>query len=95
MRFYFFKILTRIRKICLPYNLILYTSLNLCYFQMTGTEIICQSRGSPFPNISWTKADGTPIATIPGLRQVSRLLTVQYTTKLYRKFSKICFEMNK
>ena len=38
-----------------------------------GTEIICQSRGSPFPNISWTKADGTPIATIPGLRQVGAI----------------------
>lgn len=40
-------------------------------FLFLGTEIICQARGSPFPSISWTKSDGTPIGTIPGLRQVN------------------------
>ena len=40
-------------------------------FKFLGTEIICQARGSPFPSISWTKSDGTPIGTIPGLRQVN------------------------
>ncbi|XP_023322374.1 Down syndrome cell adhesion molecule-like protein Dscam2 [Eurytemora carolleeae] len=43
---------------------------NVDFSNSTGTEIICQARGSPFPSISWTKSDGTPIGTIPGLRQV-------------------------
>ena len=36
----------------------------------TGTKIICQARGVPLPNITWTKANGEPIGTVPGLRQV-------------------------
>ena len=35
-----------------------------------GTEIICQARGVPLPNITWTRANGERIGTIPGLRQV-------------------------
>ena len=35
-----------------------------------GTKIICQARGVPLPNITWTKTNGEPIATVPGLRQV-------------------------
>ena len=38
----------------------------------TGTKIICQARGVPLPNITWTKANGEPIGTVPGLRQVSK-----------------------
>ena len=37
----------------------------------TGTKIICQARGVPLPNITWTKSNGEPIGTVPGLRQVS------------------------
>ena len=36
-----------------------------------GTKIICQARGVPLPNITWTKSNGEPIGTVPGLRQVS------------------------
>ncbi len=44
------------------------------FFFFTGTEIVCQARGSPFPKIVWTKTDGTPVNTIPGLRQVGNRL---------------------
>ena len=37
----------------------------------TGAEIICQSRGTPLPRITWVKTDGTVIKDVPGLRQVS------------------------
>ena len=37
----------------------------------TGAEIICQSRGTPLPKITWVKTDGTIIKDVPGLRQVS------------------------
>lgn len=36
----------------------------------TGAEIICQSRGTPLPKITWVKTDGTIIKDVPGLRQV-------------------------
>ena len=36
----------------------------------TGTEIVCQSRGTPMPKITWVKADGTIVKDVPGLRQV-------------------------
>ena len=36
----------------------------------TGTEIICQSRGTPMPDIVWVKGDGTIVKDVPGLRQV-------------------------
>merc|ERR1719397_515082 len=43
---------------------------NVDFSNTTGTKIICQARGVPLPNITWTKADGEPIGTVPGLRQV-------------------------
>ena len=43
----------------------------------TGTKIICQARGVPLPNITWTKTNGEPIATVPGLRQVRASRTNQ------------------
>ena len=36
----------------------------------TGTEVICQSRGTPMPQITWVKGDGTVVKDVPGLRQV-------------------------
>ena len=36
----------------------------------TGTEIVCQSRGFPLPQINWVKTDGSPVKDVPGLRQV-------------------------
>ena len=36
----------------------------------TGTEVICQSRGFPLPQITWVKADGSIVKDVPGLRQV-------------------------
>ena len=39
----------------------------------TGAEIICQSRGTPLPKITWVKTDGTIIKDVPGLRQVGLL----------------------
>jgi len=43
---------------------------NVDFSNTTGTEIICQARGVPLPNITWTRANGERIGTIPGLRQV-------------------------
>jgi len=43
---------------------------NVDFSNTTGTKIICQSRGVPLPNITWTKSNGEPIGTVPGLRQV-------------------------
>ena len=40
-----------------------------------GTKIICQARGVPLPNITWTKSNGEPIGTVPGLRQVNNLFS--------------------
>ena len=54
---------------------------NVDFSNTTGTKIICQARGVPLPNITWTKADGEPIGTVPGLRQV-RGLEVICTIKL-------------
>ena len=42
-----------------------------------GTKIICQARGVPLPNITWTKSNGDPIGTVPGLRQV-RWVPIRY-----------------
>ena len=42
----------------------------------TGTEIICQSRGTPMPKIQWVKGDGTIVKDVPGLRQVRQLLNL-------------------
>ncbi|TRY78805.1 hypothetical protein TCAL_07586 [Tigriopus californicus] len=36
----------------------------------TGTEIICQSRGTPMPQITWVKTDGSIVQDVPGLRKV-------------------------
>ena len=36
----------------------------------TGTEIVCQARGTPMPRITWLKPDGTVVKDVPGLRQV-------------------------
>ena len=41
----------------------------------TGAEIICQSRGTPLPKITWVKTDGTIIKDVPGLRQVGLKFT--------------------
>lgn len=38
----------------------------------TGTEIVCQARGTPMPVITWTKTDGSVVKDVPGLRQVSK-----------------------
>ncbi len=38
----------------------------------TGTEIVCQSRGTPMPKITWLRADGQVVKDVPGLRQVGR-----------------------
>ena len=40
----------------------------------TGAEIICQSRGTPLPKITWVKTDGTIIKDVPGLRQVGSII---------------------
>ena len=40
----------------------------------TGTEVICQSRGTPMPQITWVKADGTIVKDVPGLRQVRQFM---------------------
>ncbi len=37
----------------------------------TGTEVVCQSRGTPMPKIQWVRAsDGEVVRDVPGLRQV-------------------------
>ena len=37
----------------------------------TGTEIVCQARGTPMPHIVWVKGNGEIVKDVPGLRQVS------------------------
>ena len=40
----------------------------------TGMEVICQSRGTPLPRITWVRQDGhkwVVAEDVPGLRQVS------------------------
>ena len=44
--------------------------------KFSGTKIICQARGVPLPNITWTKSNGEKIETVPGLRQVN--LRIQF-----------------
>jgi hypothetical protein len=36
----------------------------------TGAVIECNARGSPHPEVSWVKQDGTVIGEVQGLRQV-------------------------
>jgi hypothetical protein len=37
----------------------------------TGTEIVCQARGTPMPHIIWVKGgNGEIVKDVPGLRQV-------------------------
>lgn len=52
---------------------------------IAGTEIICQARGVPLPNITWTRANGERIGTIPGLRQV-RLVSSFFGLRQIRLF---------
>ena len=56
----------------------------------TGTKIICQARGVPLPNITWTKSNGEPIGTVPGLRQVS-FDPISYLLEIYH--FEVCFGM--
>ena len=37
----------------------------------TGTVVECAATGNPRPEITWIKADGSPVTDVPGLRQVS------------------------
>ncbi|CAG0912294.1 unnamed protein product [Notodromas monacha] len=39
----------------------------------TGAVIECAARGSPHPEVTWVKQDGTVIGEVQGLRQVSML----------------------
>ncbi|KAH9415900.1 hypothetical protein DERP_000394 [Dermatophagoides pteronyssinus] len=44
----------------------------------TGSIITCSAKGIPAPTITWTRADGTPLVQIPGIRQIRKdLLTTQ------------------
>ena len=36
----------------------------------TGTEIVCQARGTPMPRIIWVQGNGEIVKDVPGLRQV-------------------------
>ena len=42
----------------------------------TGTEIVCQARGTPMPHIVWVKGTGEMVKDVPGLRQVRDMDTV-------------------
>ena len=50
----------------------------------TGMEVICQSRGTPLPRITWVRQDGhkwVVAEDVPGLRQVSdRNSELKFTT---------------
>ena len=64
---------------------------NVDFSNTTGTKIICQARGVPLPNITWTKADGEPIGTVPGLRQVKGLVVKFFWSgKSTTTFQSIC-----
>ena len=56
----------------------------------TGAEIICQSRGTPLPRITWVKTDGTVIKDVPGLRQVSFSFQTIMCTSQCRNISMLC-----
>ena len=56
----------------------LISSNNIVNSAIAGTEIICQARGVPLPNITWTRANGETIGTIPGLRQVRQILNLRF-----------------
>ncbi|KAH7636713.1 down syndrome cell adhesion molecule [Dermatophagoides farinae] len=44
----------------------------------TGCILTCSAKGIPAPTITWTRADGTPLIQINGLRQIRKdLLTTQ------------------
>ena len=45
----------------------------------TGMEVICQSRGTPLPRITWVRQDGhkwVVAEDVPGLRQVRNLYNI-------------------
>ena len=53
----------------------------------TGMEVICQSRGTPLPRITWVRQDRhnwVVAEDVPGLRQVNReqYVLVNYVYKL-------------
>ena len=50
----------------------------------TGTEVVCQSRGTPMPAITWVRAaDGKVVRDVPGLRQVGRSIRDIHTLYTY------------
>nr|XP_027205557.1 Down syndrome cell adhesion molecule-like protein 1 [Dermatophagoides pteronyssinus] len=51
---------------------------SVIFLNDTGSVITCSAKGIPAPTITWTRADGTPLIQIPGLRQIRKdLLTTQ------------------
>ena len=47
----------------------------------TGMEVICQSRGTPLPSITWVRQDGRNwviAEDVPGLRQVGDFILIIY-----------------
>ncbi|XP_049839470.1 Down syndrome cell adhesion molecule-like protein Dscam2 [Schistocerca gregaria] len=41
----------------------------LRFSNSTGAQVSCSARGSPPPSIVWMHADGSPVTSVPGLRQ--------------------------
>lgn len=45
----------------------------LWFVSSSGGSVTCRARGSPRPSVKWVNHDGSPVTTIPGLREVSVL----------------------
>ncbi|GBM11065.1 Down syndrome cell adhesion molecule-like protein Dscam2 [Araneus ventricosus] len=54
----------------------------------TGAVISCSAQGYPEPTIRWERRDGTPVSTIPGIRQIrpdNSLVFFPINTDQYRQ----------
>ncbi|XP_055948841.1 cell adhesion molecule Dscam2-like isoform X4 [Argiope bruennichi] len=54
----------------------------------TGAVISCSAQGYPEPSIRWERRDGTPVSTIPGIRQIrpdNSLVFFPINTDQYRQ----------
>jgi hypothetical protein len=51
----------------------------------TGAVVECSARGSPPPEIIWVRADGTAVGDVPGLRQVSTLFSLSFSTTFLKR----------
>ncbi|XP_069192476.1 cell adhesion molecule Dscam2 isoform X3 [Procambarus clarkii] len=59
----------------------------LWFVSSSGGSVTCQAGGSPPPSVTWVNRDGTPVTTIPALRQVltnGTLLFLPFSSESFR-----------